>query len=309
MGIVYNTCEHRYKEGAMSRIKFLDVLEETKTKPMYNNNRSLEDSALPIREEAPLLSRERMERPLRSTRMAEQENATPPSLASLREKSLLRDSSSAFESGYSSRRPVSEVASAPKSMSLNSGNSIEDHRVLWTGALFVLFGGMLFLSGYWVGKTITGNVKAEKALITQSINSFQNDNMNNSSLPLSSIEQPLASTLDTIPLPQKPVKVIEPAIAEVPVVAPKKAAPKPVVTSKEYVIQVSAHSTIASARLVEDQLRTAGFSAYTSESVIGDAVFFRVRLRGFNSKTDAQDTLAKMKSQNLSKDGFVLTLE
>ena len=292
----------------MSRIKFLDVLEETKTKPMYNNNKVLEESVIPAREEAPLLPRERMERPLRSARMAE-ENATPPSLASLREKTILRDSSSAFEPGYDSRRLVTEGANSPKSISLHASTSTEDHRALWTGALFVLFGGMLFLSGYWVGKTITGNVGTDKLLITQPITSLQNDNMNASSLPLSSIAQPMASTLDTIPMPQKSVKVIEPAIEETPVVAPKKVAPKPVVASKEYIIQVSAHSTMASARLVEDQLRIAGFSAYTAESVIGDKVFFRVRLRGFNSKKSAQDTLAKMKSQNLSKDGFVLTLE
>ena len=297
----------------MSRIKFLDVLEETKTKPMYNNNRSLEDSTIPAREESPLLPRERIERPLRSARMTEQEESNPPSLASLRERSILRDSSSAFEPGYTSRRLVSEGANTPNSMPLNSGSSIDNHRVLWTGALFLLFGGMLFLSGFWLGKTITGNVRAEQALIAESMNSFQNDDMNISNVPLSSIAQPMASTLDTIPLPQKPVKVIEPAIAEAPVSAPKivtpKASPKPVATPKEYVIQVSAHSTIASARLVEDQLRTAGFSAYTAESAIGDAVFFRVRLRGFKSKADAQDTLAKMKSQNLSRDGFVLTLE
>ena len=293
----------------MSRIKFLDVLEETKTKPIYNS-KVLEESDIPTREEAPLLPRENRERPLRSARMTEREDLNPPSLASLREKSLLRDSSAAFEPGYTSRRPVSEDVTIPKSTPINLSSGIEDHRALWTGALFVLFGGMLFLSGYWVGKTITGNVKAETALITRSISSLQNDNINTSVLPLSSIEQPMASTLDTIPLPQKPVKVIEPTIADTPiVVAPKKAVPKPVVVTKEYVIQVSAHSTIDSARLVEDQLRTAGFSAYTSEIAIGDAIFFRVRLRGFNSKTDAQNTLAKMKSQNLSKDGFVLTLE
>lgn len=290
----------------MSRIKFLDVLEETKTKPIYNSN-VLEESIIPTREEA--LPRERMERPLRSARMTEQD-PNPPSLASLREKSILRDSSAAFEPGYTSRRSISEGVTIPqKPVSPNLSVGTDDHRALWTGALFVLFGGMLFLSGYWVGKTITGNVKAEQMLITESINNFQNDNMNISSLPLSSIEQPMASTLDTIPLPQKPIKVIEPSIAEAPVVAPKKVAPRPVVRSKEYVIQVSAHSTIDSARLVEDRLRNAGFSAYTAEIAIGDAVFFRVRLRGFNSKKDAQDTLAKMKSQNLSKDGFVLTLE
>ena len=297
----------------MSRIKFLDVLEETKTKPMYNNNKVLEESVIPAREEAPLLPRERMERPLRSARMAE-ENATPPSLASLREKTILRDSSSAFEPGYDSRRLVTESANSPKSSPLHASASTEDHRALWTGALFVLFGGMLFFSGYWLGKTITDNVKTENTLMTQPITSLQNGNMSNTHLPLSSIAQPMASTLDTIPMPQTSVKVIEPAIEESPVVTPKKvvtpkAAPKPVVASKEYIIQVSAHSTMASARLVEDQLRIAGFSAYTAESVIGDKVFFRVRLRGFNSKKSAQDTLASMKSQNLSKDGFVLTLE
>ena len=128
--------------------------------------------------------------------------------------------------------------------------------------------------------------------------------MNSSGSSLSLISQPMASTLDTIPLPQKPMKVVEPAIASVP-----KNVPTPTIKSKEYVIQVSAHSTIESARLVEDQLRVAGFSAYTSESTIGDAVFFRVRLRGFTSKNEAQSTLSKIKSVNLGKDGFVLTLE
>ena len=298
----------------MSRIKFLDVLEETKTKPIYNNNKILEDSVIPDREEAPALPRERMERPLRSARITEQENLNPPSLASLREKSILRDSSLAFESGYTSRNLIPEGVNPSKSMPLKSNTSTEDNKTLQNIVLFLLFGTMMFLVGIWVGKTITGKVGVDQLLMTQPISSLQNSDINPSGLPLSSISQPMASTLDQIPLPQNPVKVIEPAIAETPtVVTPKvvitKAAPKPVVMSKEYVIQVSAHSTIASARLVEDQLRNAGFSAYTAESVIGDKVFFRVRLRGFNSKKSAQDTLASMKSQNLSKDGFVLTLE
>lgn len=285
----------------MSRIKFLDVLEETKTKPIYNH-KTTEEYSIPQKEEIHSSYRER---PVRNSRTMENEKASSPSLASLREKTILRDSATSLDSRYMSRRSVTENANPQKYTQhapSNTNTGIEDNRVLWTGALFVLFGGMLFLSGYWVGKTITGNVRAEKeALIAQSINNMK---MNSSDSSLSLISQPMASTLDTIPLPQKPMKVVEPAIASVP-----KNVPTPTIKSKEYVIQVSAHSTIESARLVEDQLRGAGFSAYTSESTIGDAVFFRVRLRGFTSKNEAQSTLSKIKSVNLGKDGFVLTLE
>ncbi|MDK2818758.1 MAG: SPOR domain-containing protein [Spirochaetota bacterium] len=286
----------------MSRIKFLDVLEETKTKPIYNH-KTTEEYSIPKKEEIHSSYRER---PVRNSRTIENEKSSSPSLASLREKTILRDSAASLDSRYMSRRSVTENANPQKytqQASSNTNTGIEDNRVLWTGALFVLFGGMLFLSGYWVGKTITGNVRAEKeVLIAQS--SMNNMKMNSSDSSLSLISQPMASTLDTIPLPQKPMKVVEPAIAPVP-----KNVPKPTIKSKEYVIQVSAHSTIESARLVEDQLRVAGFSAYTSESTIGDAVFFRVRLRGFTSKNEAQSTLSKIKSANLGKDGFVLTLE
>ncbi|MGL5956613.1 MAG: SPOR domain-containing protein [Brevinema sp.] len=260
----------------MARIKFLDILEETKTKPVYNTGTS--ETSEPKRERS-ILS----------------EESGQEKLAHLRERSLLRDSGITPQNNTTRPRGKSESSNFL---------GMDDSKVMLTGALFVLFGGMLFLSGYWVGKTITNNVKAERdMLISQSFNDLKKlEPIDVPNLPTS---KPMASTVDTIPIPQNPVKVIEPE--------PIPTTPKPVkpvvAPAREYIVQISAHSTIEAARLVEDQLRSAGFSAYTSESVISDAVFFRVRVRGFSTKKAAQDVLAQIKAKNLGQDGFVLTLE
>ncbi|MGL4676232.1 MAG: SPOR domain-containing protein [Brevinema sp.] len=263
----------------MARIKFLDILEETKTKPVYNTGAS----------EIPTIEKKRERHSL-------SEESGQEKIAYLRERSLLRDS------GYQNSNPPLRQKSKSESPSFLAR---DDSKVILTGALFVLFGGMLFLSGYWVGKTITNNVKVEReALMAQSFNDFKkSETIDVPNLPTA---KPMASTVDTIPIPQNPIKVIEPE--------PLPTAKKPVkavapVRSREYIVQISAHSTIDAARLVEDQLRSAGFSAYTSESLIGDAVFFRVRVRGFSNKKTAQDVLAQIKAKDLGQDGFVLTLE
>ncbi len=287
----------------MSRIKFLDILEETKTKPLhsgsssqgYQSDFSTRGVARDFRES------EQEFAPRRRERTDLSENKLP----SLRERSLLRDSGVSYES-REPRATIKQQASSPKINTISK----DDSKVLLTGALFVLFGGMLFLSGYWVGKTITSNVKSDsEVLMAQSFNDFKKSEQFSD---VAATTMPMASTVDTI----APMKVIEP-VPTVPTPAKTTTTPKPPATpkpatpapSQEYIIQISAHSTMESARLVEDQLRAAGFSAYTSESVIGDSVFFRVRLRGFTSKKSAEDTLTQIKARGVGQDGFVLTLE
>ncbi len=288
------------KEEFMSRIKFLDILEETKTKPLHSGSSSQGyQSDFSTRGVARDFQESEQEfAPRRRERTEPAENK----LSSLRERSLLRDSGVSYES-REPRTTIKQHASSPKINTISK----DDSKVLLTGALFVLFGGMLFLSGYWVGKTITSNVKSDnEVLMAQSFNDFKKSEQFSD---VAATTMPMASTVDTI----APMKVIEP-VPTVPTPAktttPKPAAPKPTPTpSQEYIIQISAHSTMESARLVEDQLRASGFSAYTSESVIGDSVFFRVRLRGFNSKKSAEDTLTQIKARGVGQDGFVLTLE
>ncbi len=74
-------------------------------------------------------------------------------------------------------------------------------------------------------------------------------------------------------------------------------------------IQVSAHSSMNAARQIEDKLRAMGHSAYTSETTIGNDIFYRVRVRGFNDKKSAENTLAKIKSADMGHDGYILTLD
>lgn len=292
-----------YKEEIMARIKFLDILEETKSKPIYTE--SIPDP--------------KIESSYRNTNSSEASTTeflrkrervslmdTQDKLSDLRERSLLRDTgvSQSGSTATLERRSITE--NSVKKSDFSSALGIDDNKILLTGALFVLFGGMLFLSGYWVGKTITNNMRAEREmLMAQSMNNIKKDTVPAGLPALPTTMPPVTSTVDTIPTKQ-PVEVVEPATVQ-PV---KKAKPvqKPVAT-KEYIIQISAHSTMESARAIEDQLRTAGFSAYTSESTIGDNVFFRVRVRGFASKSAAQETLSQIKSKNLGQDGFVLTLD
>lgn len=286
----------------MARIKFLDILEETKSKPIYkesHSNHAMEESM-----NVPSSTVDPIELPRKRDRIPIME--AQDKLADLRERSLLRDSGVSFEGATATATMPSMDRRVKSSMSEASNFlGMDDNKMLLTGALFVFFGGMLFLSGYWVGKTITNSVRAEREmLMAQSMN-----NIKKAVVPVGLPALPETSTVDTIPTKQ-PLEVVEPATIE-PVVKKAKVAkpaPRPVV-SKEYVIQISAHSTIESARAVEDKLREAGFTAYTSESTIGDSMFFRVRVRGFSSKQDAQDTLTQIKEKNLGQDGFILTLE
>ena len=279
----------------MARIKFLDVLEETRMKSAPREISRSERTETAPREEF---------RP--SRRVEEQELGEMPIRRST-EQVIARDSSMAYDTTFTPRgASLDRKSMAPASH--NHSLKIEDHKVLWTRVVFVLFGGVLFFSGYFLGKTVTSKVKEESAaLLMQNQQTFRREEINNTinRTDIPNTIQPLATTLEA----PKPIAVVEPTVIEAPKPVVKKAAPKPVAPAKSFVIQISAHSTIESARVVEDQLRNAGYTAYTSESIIGDAIFFRVRLRGFKDKKDAQDTLAQIKAKGLGTDGFVLSLE
>lgn len=285
----------------MARIKFLDILEETKSKPLYTESSGAASfNDIPRRETSSEIPTS--EFPRKRERVASMN--TQDKLADLRERSLLRDSGITYESNTASLERRIPTSESQKKSEMSSMFGMDDNKMLLTGALFVLFGGMLFLSGYWVGKTITNSVRAEREMLMA-----QSFNVNKDTVPaglpaLPTTLPPVASTVDTIPTKQ-PIEVVEPAT----IPTPQKVSPPKQVVVKEYIIQISAHSTIESARATEDKLREAGFSAYTSESTIGDNVFFRVRVRGFSSKKAAQDSLVQIKAKNLGQDGFVLTLE
>ncbi|MGL4388870.1 MAG: SPOR domain-containing protein [Brevinema sp.] len=296
----------------MARIKFLDVLEETKS----TSNRFEQET--PSSTERTYQSSERdfgtfqnrfpmRERVFDHSEVDHSSNYHTPQ-TTLREPrksqdfiSTPRESRFAFDSGSvtSHRMPESPVRSAPSL-------EMEDSKTLWTGALFVFFGGLLFLSGYWFGKNITDRVKEENMqVINTSSKEFKREELN----ALNVTDLPVVT-----PATSQPLKVVEPAFPALPkketVKTPvKKVASKPVPVTKEYVIQVSTHSSMDAARSIEDSLRAAGFSAYISENIVGNVVYYRVRIRGFHNKSDADKTLSDVKSTGFGSEGYVLTLD
>ncbi|MGL4394379.1 MAG: SPOR domain-containing protein [Brevinema sp.] len=298
----------------MARIKFLDVLEETKGGSRFEQEQSYAQNdrdygavqnRYPIKEraydqteldQAPNYNATHAA-PARESRRAPEYNPAP------------RESRFSFDGGAGAHRiPDSPMKSAP---SLD----LDDSRTLWTGALFVFFGGLLFISGYWFGKNVTDRVKEENAQVVQtSSKEFKRQELSTLNVAELPVVTPVAAA-DVLPvvepalpvLPELPKKeVAKPAAAKK--VAPK-ITPKPAPITKEYVIQVSTHSTMDAARRIEDSLRGSGFSAYISENIVGNVVYFRVRIRGFNTKTDAERILNDVKSTGFGAEGYVLTLD
>ncbi|MGL4367083.1 MAG: SPOR domain-containing protein [Brevinemataceae bacterium] len=300
----------------MAKIKFLDVLEETKAQSSYRNEDFEERKIYNPGSQNKYIDEDNTEyissessRSFKKDNFSESEygfRARNTDLSdrgghgfSKRREVPQQSSDFAFESGYHRRRSEESVKNPAPSF-VSDGLGFADNKSLWTGALFVFFGGMLFLSGYWLGKNITGRVKTES---TAALNKIVIDTSKESAtdLPDVLVQDSQAKALPVI-TPALPPKVKP--VAKKPVAAPAKTTPM-----KEYVIQVSAHSSIDSARRIEDQLRSSGYSAYISESAVGDVLYFRVRIRGFNNKNEASAMLDKIKQLGLGVDGYVLTLE
>jgi len=303
----------------MARIKFLDVLEETKAhSPQTNIKEGYSESVHSTGKNFNTVNRDfssfhdrlpRRERKdkIQNTESYENEDSLPRRRERSQEFSShirSRDGQGSLENTLYGRR--NDISNNKTNSSTILG---EDNKVLWTGALFVFFGGMLFLSGYWLGKTVTGRVKAEGiAVLNSAAKEYRREESNNtlniSNLPI--ISQPIVTTVDNTS--KKSLKAVIPVEESHLKRNVKKVKSTPIV-NKEYVIQVSAHSSMNSARLIEDKLREAGYLAYTSESLVGDAVYFRVRIRGFNNKSIAIETLSKVKNLNIGLDGYILSLD
>lgn len=299
----------------MARIKFLDVLEETKSNTRFestsNNIQAEPTYSTSERDFSGFQDRFPQKERVFDGAHAPSEKQSNHQTTQFREQRKMpefipptRESRMAFE--YGSTIPNGPVRKSTETSS-KSQFDFEDNRTLFTGALFVLFGGMLFLSGYWFGKNVTERIKTENlALLTESSNNYNS----NPSKTLDVSDLPVITPVED--LPKKEIKVVEPVISDTP--KKKKIAPKPTpapkpIQNKEYVIQVSTHSSIDAARKVEDALRVAGFSAYTSENVVGNSVYFRVRIRGFQNRSNAEKILNDVKSTGMGSDGYVLTLD
>lgn len=259
----------------MARIKFLDILEETKSKPSFSYE---EKEAAPKRTE----NYERRTSAQRPAYREQLDNERP-----------LRSERSDFRreqrpSDFSRREPI---------RSSSSGATEDTNKLMWMTALFIFFGGVLFMGGYWLGKTVNSNLELEKAAIAEM----------SSPIPAPIIEAPVSPPVSADIPKAAPLKATPLSPAKK-VAAPAKPASKNVSTG-EYVVQISAHEKIEAARSVEEKLVAAKYNAYISEYFIGEKRIFRVRIRGFKNKAEADKTLASVKGLGIGIDGLVLKLD
>ncbi|MGL5255268.1 MAG: SPOR domain-containing protein [Brevinema sp.] len=298
----------------MARIKFLDVLEETKRKPSLNYE---EDHSL--REPTP---REHIHQQSSyressfdndfSREHAHREHGAP-SQPNFRERS--------FRERVASHEPrMNRTAANPAASFLpRRSEKIEQEdtntKIVWIASLFVFLGGILFLGGYWMGNAFKRDMPADRINIENAVTPVIP--LDPASIPMMTdpVSQPAASS--------KPIPVIKPVTAAPVKKTPAKAATKKSSTpakaksdigNGEFVIQVSAHTSISAARATEQRLLDSGIeNVYISENYMGDnQKIFRVRVRnGFRSEAEAKKALPAIRSAVglADNDGRIIRLD
>ncbi len=219
--------------------------------------------------------------------------------------------------------------------------NLSDEKIVWAGAIFVFFGVFVFLVGYWLGKStlkdITFGNKQYQQKIEERLDQKKLENNlavngttltepvkngDESSVPAVENKQSgsaIASPLNVTNLPKENVLTV-------PSIHPVKPENKNVklqnqnakntptknqAQSKQednYIIQVSAHTSMEKARSVEDNLRKSGFQSYLVEASVNGVTYYRVRVGKFSGKDEAQAALKKIKGFPIGKDSLILNL-
>lgn len=249
----------------MARIKFLDVLEETKQKPAFRSEERFESPE--PREQRPEMRESfrdfRGEAPVREYR-------TPSALP--------RDSRS---QAFTPRRSFEKEID--KEETVNT-------KLIWIAALVLFLAALFFFGGYWAARLQQKMAApdAEYAAMPAPI-------------PAPLIMDTAALPPAEPALAPKPIPVVQPLVAApVKKAAVKaKAAPKTVVGNGEYVVQVAAFTQLDKAREYEKKLSEAfegSANVYISENYMGtdnEKKIFRVRVRnGFRTEAEAKKVLS-----------------
>ncbi|OHD53430.1 MAG: hypothetical protein A2Y33_15020 [Spirochaetes bacterium GWF1_51_8] len=225
--------------------------------------------------------------------------------------------------------------------------ALTDEKIVWAGAIFVFFGVFVFLIGYWLGKTTMKNVAVtSEQYITQMDEKIHAQEMESQYMKNNTPNSAGVDVLKpAIPQVTPPPAVIDdsakketvapPAIEEVkkPTIQ-KEETPKPVEKPKQdtvkaetpavkpqdtkkpavvavagnFTIQVSAHTSIEKARVIENELRNMGYQAYIVESIVNGVRYYRVRIGKFTDKNDASDVLSKLKQTAIGKDSYIINM-
>ncbi|MGC8764317.1 MAG: SPOR domain-containing protein [Brevinematia bacterium] len=265
------------------------------------------------------------------------------------EPSMLNKDFSAFSDEENKKTtPTPKKEKNEFNYSDNNDNLSINDKVVWVTAIFVFFGIMVFLLGYWLGKTsIKQLFLSEREVISQKEKKLEEKKVENFVIASST------STADTpivIQSPEVTEKISQPkeSVAEkIPEIkVEKKEVEKPKVdttgskvltfpektvkkenatpgekiqkvtptTKKEvakelnYSIQVSAHTSMEKARAVEEDLRSLGVYSYLVEANVNGVTYYRVRVGKFSTKEEAEATLKRVKSSKYGKDSFIINL-
>ncbi len=216
-------------------------------------------------------------------------------------------------------------------------HNIADEKIVWAGALFVFFGVFVFLIGYWLGKTTMKDVRNTNNQYLSEVEQTLGESRMNANFATGQTtgqtDTVLGDVPHTTPAPEPVGTVSEPVLAPPVItttttVARQQATPAPVTTTTvrrtttttvrpsqtadangNYTIQVSAHTSVEKARVVEDQLRSQGYNSYIVESIVNGTRYFRVRVGSFTSKSEAQDALTKLKATTEGRDAYLISLD
>jgi len=269
-----------------------------------------------------------------------------PAKESYLEKDFSSPESKQFDSGVSNTKRNFE-----KERRINSNMNDDfssDDKVVWVTAIFVFFGIMVFLLGYWLGKTSVKDLfTKEKALLAEKEEKLNQQKVENLALSsatstdvpvivqkkveTSQIEAPKTEITEENP-PVKTSKVslvsqganssskvvsfkgneVKKDVKEIKNETVLKKEEKKVEIQQpqeEFVIQVSAHTSMEKARAIEEAMRKLGFNSYLVEATVGGVTYYRVRVGKFFSKKEAEAALAKIKASQYGKDGFLINLK
>jgi cell division septation protein DedD len=269
-----------------------------------------------------------------------------PARESYLEKDFSSPESKQLDSGVSNTKRNFE-----KERRINSNMNDDfssDDKVVWVTAIFVFFGIMVFLLGYWLGKTSVKDLfTKEKAFLAEKeekLNQQKVENLALSSATSTDVPVIVQKKVETsqIEAPQTEITEENPPVktSKVSLVSQGANSSSKVVSFKEkdvkkdvkevknetvlkkeekkvemqqpqeeFVIQVSAHTSMEKARAIEEAMRKLGFNSYLVEATVGGVTYYRVRVGKFFSKKEAEAALAKIKASQYGKDGFLINLK
>lgn len=98
----------------------------------------------------------------------------------------------------------------------------------------------------------------------------------------------------------KPAPSVPPTVAAKPALQPKPEATRAPATKGRFTIQVGSFKEAVSANALVSQLRSKGLSAYQLRTEVpGKGTWYRVRVGAFDSRSDAESSLAKLNGDKI----------